>query len=41
MIHQQEYRELMFPNHADRAGYEYPKDGLLQIRGVVPESEIH
>ncbi|KAG8736674.1 hypothetical protein FRC10_009052 [Ceratobasidium sp. 414] len=39
-IDEQEYRDLMFPNRADRAGYEYPKDGLLQIHGVVPESEI-
>lgn len=30
----------MYPNHADRADYEYPEDGLLQICGVVPESEI-
>ena len=30
----------MYPNVADRADYEYPEDGLLQIYGVVPESEI-
>jgi hypothetical protein len=30
----------MFPNDADRAGYEYPRDGLLQIHGIVPVSEI-
>ena len=30
----------MFPNHLDRVGYEYPQDGLLQIYGIVPESEI-
>lgn len=30
----------MYPNHADRADYEYPEDGLLQIYGIVPESEI-
>ncbi|CAA7264007.1 unnamed protein product [Cyclocybe aegerita] len=40
-IKEEEYRDLMFPNHTDRAGYEYPKDGLLQIYGVMPESEIH
>ena len=30
----------MFPNIADRDGYEYPKDGKLPIRGVVPLDEI-
>lgn len=30
----------MYPNHADQVDYEYPEDGLLQIHGVVPESEI-
>lgn len=30
----------MYPNVADRTGYEYPEDGLLQIFGAVPESEI-
>jgi hypothetical protein len=30
----------MYPNVADRADYEYPEDGLLQIYGVVPDSEI-
>ncbi|KAG0127670.1 hypothetical protein HOY82DRAFT_541833 [Tuber indicum] len=33
-------RNLMFPNRLDRVGYEYPQDGLLQICGLVPESEI-
>jgi hypothetical protein len=30
----------MFPNRSDRAGYRYPQDGLLQVSGVVPESEV-
>ena len=30
----------MFPNVADREGYEYPTDGKLPIRGVVPLDEI-
>jgi hypothetical protein len=30
----------MFPHVADRDGYAYPEHGLLQLRGVVPESEL-
>jgi len=30
----------MFPEVNDREGYEYPKHGLLQLRGVVPENEL-
>ena len=30
----------MFPNVDDREGYEYPRDGKLPIRGVVPLDEI-
>ena len=30
----------MFPNVADREGYQYPTDGKLPIRGVVPLDEI-
>ena len=30
----------MYPNYSDRADYKYPQDGLLQINGFVPESEI-
>ena len=30
----------MYPNIADRAGYAYPEDGLLQILDAIPESEI-
>ena len=30
----------MCPNPSDRAGYENPQDELLQVSGVVPESEI-
>jgi hypothetical protein len=30
----------MFPNVTDRDSYAYPEDGLLQLRGVVPEDEI-
>ncbi|KAI0294155.1 hypothetical protein BC826DRAFT_1091681 [Russula brevipes] len=29
----------MFPDVADHDGYAYPEHGLLQLRGVVPESE--
>jgi hypothetical protein len=36
----EEYRNLMFPCVADLGGYEYPQDGLLQISGYVPESEM-
>ncbi|KAG8897721.1 hypothetical protein FRB99_007972 [Tulasnella sp. 403] len=35
------YGDLMFPCIQDKADYSYPEDGLLQIRGVVPLSEIH
>ncbi|RPD77828.1 hypothetical protein L226DRAFT_551609 [Lentinus tigrinus ALCF2SS1-7] len=36
------YLKLLYPNAADRraSGWAYPEDGLLQISGVVPESEI-
>ncbi|KAI0288468.1 hypothetical protein BC826DRAFT_1037648, partial [Russula brevipes] len=30
----------MFPHFADRNGYGYPEHGLLQLRSVVPESEL-
>ncbi len=30
----------MFPQITDREGYGYPEHGLLQLRGVVPESEL-
>ena len=30
----------MFPHESDRKDYEYPPGGLLQARGVVPESEF-
>ncbi|RDX47194.1 hypothetical protein OH76DRAFT_1456816 [Lentinus brumalis] len=37
-----QYQELLYPNLADRVGYKYPMDGLLDIVGTssVPESEI-
>ncbi len=35
-----QYQELLYPNLADRVGYKYPMDGLLDIVGSVPESEI-
>lgn len=31
----------MFPYIPDRADYMYPENGLLQIYGWVPESEMH
>ena len=34
------YMECMYPHVADREGYEYPRDELLPLRGVVPESEL-
>ncbi len=34
------FLERMFPNVADREGYGYPEHGLLQLHGVVPESEL-
>ena len=30
----------MFPNDADSEGYQYPTDGKLPIRGVVPLDKI-
>ena len=39
-INEQAYRDLMYPNIADLAGYAYPEDGLLQISDAIPESEI-
>jgi hypothetical protein len=30
----------MFPRPEDRAGYKYPRDGLLQAYGVVKDKEI-
>lgn len=39
-VREEEYCNLMFPWPADRAGYRYPQDGLLQIFGYVPESEM-
>ncbi|KAH8099876.1 hypothetical protein BXZ70DRAFT_1008850 [Cristinia sonorae] len=39
-ISEEEYGDLMFPWGADKAHYKYPKDGLLQISGHVPEDEM-
>ncbi|PWW72996.1 hypothetical protein C7212DRAFT_354227 [Tuber magnatum] len=39
-IKEEEYGNLMFPNHKDRASYRYPPDGLLQVLDVVLKSEI-
>ena len=30
----------MFPDPSDQADYDYPPDGLLQVYGVVPDTEI-
>ena len=30
----------MWPNPADRKGYQYPQDSLLQIHGSVPEDDM-
>ncbi|TEB33531.1 hypothetical protein FA13DRAFT_159525 [Coprinellus micaceus] len=40
MVRMEEYRNLMFPYVADRGGYKYPQNGLLQISGYVPKSEM-
>lgn len=34
------FLECMFPKVTDRKDYTYPEHGLLQLRGVVPESEL-
>lgn len=34
------YRMIMFPRPEDKAGYKYPRDGLLQANGVVKDKEI-
>ncbi|KAF5374099.1 hypothetical protein D9615_008836 [Tricholomella constricta] len=39
-IDEQSFKELMYPWKADRAGYAYPEDGLLQIIGGISESEL-
>jgi hypothetical protein len=31
----------LVPNITDQAGYVYPEDGLLNIHGIVPNSEIN
>ncbi|EJD40576.1 hypothetical protein AURDEDRAFT_186961 [Auricularia subglabra TFB-10046 SS5] len=36
-----EWAALMFPQPQDRQKYQEPEDGLLQIKGVVAESEFH
>jgi hypothetical protein len=36
-----EYRKMMFPQPEDRAAGVYPKDGLLQVNGIVQPEEIH
>ncbi|EJD48901.1 hypothetical protein AURDEDRAFT_143806 [Auricularia subglabra TFB-10046 SS5] len=36
-----ERADLMFPQPQDRQKYQEPEDNLVQIKGVVPESEFH
>ncbi|KAF9513696.1 hypothetical protein BS47DRAFT_1343943 [Hydnum rufescens UP504] len=36
-----EYGKIMFPRDDDRTNYVYPKDGLLQARGVIQLDDIH
>ncbi|EEB94207.1 hypothetical protein MPER_07019 [Moniliophthora perniciosa FA553] len=36
-----EWADLMFPQPQDRQKYQEPEDDLVQIKGVVPESEFH
>ncbi|KAF8599367.1 hypothetical protein BDV93DRAFT_497846 [Ceratobasidium sp. AG-I] len=35
-----DFRNTMYPNVADRKGYRYPRDGLLQVCGIVQDDEI-
>ncbi|KAG9019212.1 hypothetical protein FRB90_005287 [Tulasnella sp. 427] len=35
-----DWLNTMFPQPSDRKNYKYPPNGLLQARGVVPESEL-
>ncbi|KAI0056726.1 hypothetical protein BV25DRAFT_1831935 [Artomyces pyxidatus] len=35
-----DYGSIMFPRSEDRAGYKYPRDGLLQACGVVQDEEM-
>jgi hypothetical protein len=35
-----DFRNGLFPEPSDPANYSYPVDGLLQVKGVVPESEL-
>lgn len=36
-LNEKTFRELMFPNVADRDGYKHQEFGLLKIQRVVPE----
>ena len=35
-----DFGKFMFPYPEDRANYEYPDDGLLQVNGIVKDEEI-
>ncbi|KAJ4501282.1 hypothetical protein C8R41DRAFT_892481 [Lentinula lateritia] len=36
-----EYGKIMFPTDDERTNYAYPKDGLLQVRGVIQLDDIY
>jgi len=35
-----DFLNTLYPEPSDRANYSYPKDGLLQVKGFVPEPEF-